>query len=118
MSFHYPSTLPTSSLFPAPPPVVLDDNLFSSSTSNSLSPITFKSVSLSPQTELPICPTITPDLPPTIPTRHSTTPHKAPAYLRDFHCKMATASTLSLQSLPFPLSLLFHITISLPLIKS
>lgn len=95
MNFHISPALPTGSLFPAPPPLDLDSDP-PSITTTQISPIQ-EPVSTP---DLPIVPS---NNPPPFPIRHSTRLHKAPAYLKDFHCKMASTSPLSSSNFVFPI---------------
>ena len=99
-TFRPNSSIPIGSLFPSPPPLVLDfpdiDHVLTSSLPLDLP----TSDSTSADTAAPLLAPSTSSNPSTIqPSRHSTGPHKVPAYLKDFHCQNVFA-THSLPTFP------------------
>lgn len=102
MDFHLQShsSIPTSSLFPSPPPLVLDFPDIDHVPTSSLPLDLPSSNSTSTNTTAPLLAPSTSSNPPTIqPLRHSTRPHKAPAYLKDFLCQTVSA-THTLRTFP------------------
>ena len=82
------SSISTGSLFPSPPPLVLDFPDIDHVPTSSL-PLDLPTLDSSlANTVAPLPAPSTSSNHPTIqPSRHSTRPHKAPAYLKDFHCQ-------------------------------
>ena len=87
------SSISTGSLFPSPPPLVLDFPDIDHVPTSSL-PLDLPTLDSSlANTVAPLPAPSTSSNHPTIqPSRHSTRPHKAPAYLKDFHCQTVSAT--------------------------